>query len=62
MKNTIFLFLGLFILNLNFPAFASNCGIDEDTGLCLEGECRLDTGEIGVCSSTVDGCQCQSIH
>lgn len=62
MKKIVFLFIGLIILNLNSSAFANNCSVDEDTGLCIESECRLDTGEIGLCTSTADGCQCQSIH
>ena len=62
MQKTMFLFTSLIILNLNSPVLASSsCSVD-DAGLCVDGECRLSTGEIGVCAASVDGiCQCEAI-
>lgn len=61
MQFFIILLVGLITLTLNSPVMAVNCDVD-DAGVCVDGECRLTTGEIGVCTTSVDGlCECVSI-
>lgn len=59
LKVLIGLFLIVFACN-NFPANSESedCSLNEDTGICQEGECRLNNGEIGLCQQTGDGCVC----
>ncbi len=59
LKIVIGLFLIFFACN-NFPANSQSvdCSLNEDSDICQEGECRLDTGEIGLCQQSDDGCVC----
>jgi hypothetical protein len=55
------LFLGilsiLFFMQISPPAYSEDCTLN-DEGICQEGECRLENGQIGACSPTADGCAC----
>ena len=39
-----------------------DCSVDEEAGICQEGECRLEDGEIGLCQGSSDNCVCVPVN
>ena len=56
--------IALFAFWMQLPAVSDSidCAIDEETGSCHEGECRLEDDGVGVCQSSADGCACVPIQ
>ncbi|MBI2995878.1 MAG: hypothetical protein HYY52_04150 [Candidatus Melainabacteria bacterium] len=60
MKEIIYklLVIAFLIPTLQLPVFAEGDCILDEAGVCQEGECRLEDGEIGVCRQSGDDCVC----